>query len=74
MVKIYGRLFLLSSASGAAAGIAQECQLGLSWSEYSRFAGAIFGALPAIEWRLLSANMGCAGRVSALCYTGGRRQ
>src|SRR5689334_12916741 len=49
MTQFWGRLFLINFAMGVATGIVQEFQFGMSWSEYSRFVGDIFGAPLAIE-------------------------
>ncbi len=49
MAKFWGKLFLINFAIGVATGIVQEFQFGMSWSEYSRFMGDIFGAPLAIE-------------------------
>lgn len=49
MARFWGRIFLLSFAVGVVTGIIQEFQFGMSWSEYSRFVGDIFGAPLAIE-------------------------
>jgi cytochrome d ubiquinol oxidase subunit I len=47
--KFWGKLFLINFAIGVVTGIVQEFQFGMSWSEYSRFVGDIFGAPLAIE-------------------------
>jgi cytochrome d ubiquinol oxidase subunit I len=49
MVKFWGKIFLINFALGVVAGIVQEFQFGMNWSEYSRFMGDIFGAPLAIE-------------------------
>ncbi len=49
MVKFWGKLFVINFAMGVVTGIVQEFQFGMSWSEYSRFVGSIFGAPLAIE-------------------------
>jgi len=49
MAKFWGTVFLINFAMGVVAGIVQEFQFGLNWSEYSRFMGDIFGAPLAIE-------------------------
>jgi cytochrome d ubiquinol oxidase subunit I len=49
MTKFWGKLFLINFALGVVTGIVQEFQFGMSWSEYSRFVGDIFGAPLAIE-------------------------
>lgn len=49
MTKFWGKLFLINFAMGIVTGIVQEFQFGMSWSEYSRFVGDIFGAPLAIE-------------------------
>ncbi|MGQ9799296.1 MAG: cytochrome ubiquinol oxidase subunit I [Ignavibacterium sp.] len=49
MTKFWGKLFLINFAMGVVAGIVQEFQFGMNWSQYSRFMGDIFGAPLAIE-------------------------
>ncbi len=49
LTKFWGKLFLINFAVGVVTGIVQEFQFGMSWSEYSRFVGDIFGAPLAIE-------------------------
>ena len=49
LTKFWGKLFLINFAIGVVTGIVQEFQFGMSWSEYSRFVGDIFGAPLAIE-------------------------
>jgi cytochrome d ubiquinol oxidase subunit I len=49
MTKFWGKLFLINFAIGVVTGIVQEFQFGMSWSEYSRYVGDIFGAPLAIE-------------------------
>jgi cytochrome d ubiquinol oxidase subunit I len=49
LTKFWGKLFLINFAMGVVTGIVQEFQFGMSWSEYSRFVGDIFGAPLAIE-------------------------
>jgi cytochrome d ubiquinol oxidase subunit I len=49
MTKFWGKLFLINFALGVVTGIVQEFQFGMSWAEYSRFVGDIFGAPLAIE-------------------------
>ncbi|OGN93057.1 MAG: cytochrome D ubiquinol oxidase subunit I [Chloroflexi bacterium RBG_13_48_10] len=49
MTKFWGKLLLINFAIGVVTGIVQEFQFGMSWSEYSRFVGDIFGAPLAIE-------------------------
>jgi cytochrome bd ubiquinol oxidase subunit I len=49
MTKFWGRLFLINFALGVVTGIVQEFQFGMSWSEYSRFVGDVFGVPLAIE-------------------------
>ena len=44
LTKFWGKLFLINFAIGVVTGIVQEFQFGMSWSEYSRFVGDIFGA------------------------------
>ncbi|MEZ0064212.1 cytochrome d ubiquinol oxidase subunit I [Streptacidiphilus sp. MAP12-20] len=47
--KFWGKLFLINMAMGVVTGIVQEFQFGMSWSNYSRFVGDIFGAPLAFE-------------------------
>src|SRR5579859_7782623 len=47
--KFWGKLFLINIAMGVVTGIVQEFQFGMSWSNYSRFVGDIFGAPLAFE-------------------------
>jgi cytochrome d ubiquinol oxidase subunit I len=49
MVRFWGKLLLINFALGVVTGILQEFQFGMSWSEYARFMGDIFGAPLAIE-------------------------
>ena len=42
MAKFWGKIFLLSFAVGVVTGIIQEFQIGMNWSDYSRFLGDIF--------------------------------
>ncbi len=49
LTKFWGKLFLINFAIGVVTGIVQEFQFGMSWSEYSRYVGDIFGAPLAIE-------------------------
>lgn len=49
LTKFWGKIFLINFALGVVAGIVQEFQFGMNWSEYSRFMGDIFGAPLAIE-------------------------
>ena len=49
LTKFWGKLLLINFAMGVVTGIVQEFQFGMSWSEYSRFVGDIFGAPLAIE-------------------------
>ncbi|MCK2236360.1 MULTISPECIES: cytochrome ubiquinol oxidase subunit I [unclassified Crossiella] len=49
MTKFWGKLMLINFAMGVVTGIVQEFQFGMSWSEYSRFVGDVFGSLLAIE-------------------------
>ena len=39
LTKFFGKLFLINFALGVVTGIVQEFQLGMNWSEYSRFVG-----------------------------------
>ncbi|WP_062303966.1 cytochrome ubiquinol oxidase subunit I [Demequina subtropica] len=49
LTKFYGKLLLINFSLGIATGIVQEFQFGMSWSEYSRFVGDVFGAPLAME-------------------------
>ncbi len=49
LTKFWGKLFLINFAIGVVTGIVQEFQFGMTWSEYSRFVGDIFGAPLALE-------------------------
>ncbi len=49
MTTFWGRIYLANFALGVATGLVQEFQFGLSWSEYSRFVGDVFGSLLAME-------------------------
>jgi cytochrome bd ubiquinol oxidase subunit I len=49
MATFWGRIYLANFALGVATGLVQEFQFGLSWSEYSRFVGDVFGSLLAME-------------------------
>ena len=49
MTKFWGKLLLVNFAMGVVTGIVQEFQFGMTWSEYSRFVGDVFGAPLAME-------------------------
>jgi cytochrome d ubiquinol oxidase subunit I len=49
LTKFWGHLFLINFAVGVVTGIVMEFQFGMSWSEYARFVGDIFGVPLAIE-------------------------
>ena len=49
LTRFWGRLMLVIFAMGVVTGIVQEFQFGMSWSEYSRFVGDVFGAPLAME-------------------------
>lgn len=49
LTKFFGKLFLINFAMGVATGIVQEFQFGMSWADYSRFVGDVFGAPLAME-------------------------
>src|SRR3954449_11960627 len=49
LTRFFGKLFLINFAIGVATGIVQEFQIGMNWSEYSRFVGDVFGAPLAME-------------------------
>ncbi|QJC21958.1 cytochrome ubiquinol oxidase subunit I [Arcanobacterium buesumense] len=47
--EFFGKILLINFALGIATGIVQEFQFGMTWSEYSRYVGDIFGAPLAFE-------------------------
>ncbi|MGC5168858.1 cytochrome ubiquinol oxidase subunit I [Luteimicrobium sp. DT211] len=49
LTKFFGKLFLINFAIGVVTGIVQEFQFGMTWSQYSRFVGDVFGAPLAME-------------------------
>ncbi|WP_030483531.1 cytochrome ubiquinol oxidase subunit I [Nocardioides aequoreus] len=49
LTRFFGKLFLINFALGVVTGIVQEFQFGMSWSDYSRFVGDVFGAPLAVE-------------------------
>src|SRR5246500_784865 len=49
LTTFFGKVFLINFAIGGAAGIVQEFQFGMNWSEFSRFVGGVFGAPLAME-------------------------
>ncbi len=49
LTRFWGKLLVINFAIGVVTGIVQEFQFGMTWSEYSRFVGDIFGAPLAIE-------------------------
>ncbi|AEG44806.1 cytochrome ubiquinol oxidase subunit I [Isoptericola variabilis] len=49
LTKFFGKLLLINFAIGVVTGIVQEFQFGMTWSEYSRFVGDVFGAPLAME-------------------------
>lgn len=49
MAQFWGKLFLINYIAGVMAGIVQEFQFGMNWSEYSRFAGGVLGVPLAFE-------------------------
>jgi ABC-type transport system involved in cytochrome bd biosynthesis fused ATPase/permease subunit len=49
MVKFWSKPFLICFAMGVVTGIVLEFQIGMNWSEYSRFVGDVFGAPLAME-------------------------
>jgi len=49
LTRFFGTLFLINFALGVVTGIVQEFQFGMSWSDYSRFVGDVFGAPLAVE-------------------------
>ncbi|MGL6279047.1 MAG: cytochrome ubiquinol oxidase subunit I, partial [Gaiella sp.] len=49
LTRFFGTLMLITFAIGAATGLVQEFQFGMSWSVYSEFVGDVFGAPLAIE-------------------------
>src|SRR5690625_1248609 len=49
---LVGKLLMATFAVGIVTGLVQEFQFGLSWSEFARFYGDVFGPTLAIEGRL----------------------
>lgn len=49
MAQFWGKLFLINYIAGVVAGIVQEFQFGMNWSEYSRFVGGVLGVPLAFE-------------------------
>jgi cytochrome d ubiquinol oxidase subunit I len=49
MVKFWSKPFLICFAMGVVTGIVLEFQIGMNWSQYSRFVGDVFGAPLAME-------------------------
>src|SRR5664279_3518625 len=49
MTKFWGKLYLINFIMGVATGLVQEFEFGMSWSQYSRFVGDVFGAPLAME-------------------------
>jgi cytochrome d ubiquinol oxidase subunit I len=49
IVKFWSKPFLICFAMGVVTGIVLEFQIGMNWSEYSRFVGDVFGAPLAME-------------------------
>lgn len=49
LTKFFGKLFIINFAVGVVTGIVLEFQFGMSWSQYSRYVGDIFGIPLAIE-------------------------
>jgi cytochrome d ubiquinol oxidase subunit I len=49
MVKFWSKPFLICFSVGVVTGIVLEFQIGMNWSEYSRFVGDVFGAPLAME-------------------------
>jgi cytochrome d ubiquinol oxidase subunit I len=49
MVKFWSKPFLICFAVGVVTGIVLEFEIGMNWSEYSRFVGDVFGAPLAME-------------------------
>jgi cytochrome bd ubiquinol oxidase subunit I len=49
IVKFWSKPFLICFAVGVVTGIVLEFQIGMNWSEYSRFVGDVFGAPLAME-------------------------
>src|SRR5437588_968762 len=43
LTKFFGTLFMINLAVGVVTGIVQEFQVGMTWSDDSRFFGALFG-------------------------------
>ncbi|MDR2722345.1 MAG: cytochrome ubiquinol oxidase subunit I [Cellulomonadaceae bacterium] len=49
LTKFFGKLLMINFSLGLVTGIVQEFQFGMTWSEYSRFVGDVFGAPLAME-------------------------
>ena len=49
LTKFFGKLMLINFAMGVVTGIVQEFQFGMTWAQYSRFVGDVFGAPLAME-------------------------
>ena len=49
LTKFFGTLLIINFAIGAATGLLQEFQFGMSWSAYSSFVGDVFGSTLALE-------------------------
>jgi len=49
LTRFFGKLFLINFALGIVTGIVQEFQFGMTFSEYARYVGDIFGAPLAME-------------------------
>ncbi|MCW2772881.1 MAG: cytochrome bd quinol oxidase subunit 1 apoprotein [Nocardioides sp.] len=49
LTRFFGKLMLINFAIGGVTGIVQEFQVGMNWSDYSRFVGDVFGAPLAFE-------------------------
>src|SRR5438552_4903499 len=49
LTRFFGTLLLINFAIGVATGLVQEFEIGMNWSQYSKFVGGVFGAPLAIE-------------------------
>src|SRR4051812_22360503 len=52
LTKLVGKLLIVTFAVGVVTGLVQEFQFGLSWSDFARFYGDVFGPTLAIEGML----------------------
>jgi cytochrome bd ubiquinol oxidase subunit I len=49
LTRFFGTLLVINVAVGVVTGLVQEFQIGMNWSDYSRFVGDVFGAPLAME-------------------------